>query len=798
MKRNLDALADKGCWISHDRIYAFVSSEHGITEIGYHGLQPVSRNSRIFVLESGVLTFSVRVGSKEIPLQTKVVNWQPTQVQSETTLAEGACSLLIAAHGRTLTLSCSSPLATTALCSMRLAKQGFFSAVHGERTWSPFHQEGSAVVVKFRDNIMLQQWIQRTGPYAGDFMIPESVRRKIFQTMKRSGLATRDDLRPEFQNIDMSLYDAEEVVRFGGEGWAVRETTDAFVFERDLEPGGAVEFSIRCSNTAEVPVSETNEPAGRPVSSTLTLSGFPRIQEFTGTVPGLVDSCIVQDYGIPRACPGRYYWIWAWDALVTMQEALCWGDSPNALRTASFVEQHRDEAGTIPARWTRTLSPLDTPSPGGIEFLEAALAYETYLETNNSHLLDQSFSSFKRIFEVAEQQLLEEGRVKGEGFYPDLLKEFGRTADSAVCMEVGSWYALCRTMENMSRLVGDKNVEERARAAAAAILQKFNEFFWDEKKGFFVDSVNPDAGTKSGFHPLFSLLFLQSSLGLPLVRPHLSEAASFIARTLVTEAGVRILPIGETGPGGEDVLDSWYPHWDLYALKLLRRNGDNDTIMRWLACAEEALSALGYCPEFLDLKGFREDKQDKWARHGSASNLNCVTAWHRALRESVAGFEIDPGGITHIPLSLPIGPVRMEGLHYRRGIWTIESLYNGPFFERLSVDGTIVEGCMKIPASFYTEGSHTVTARYGKTPPAAGFTEIVNANVLSCQRQANAVEVRIEPMGFVEVVVYAPEVPRMLIDGRETPVHWDKAAQTGWLTFSARQVCTLRMEKKQR
>ena len=88
MKRNLESLADKGCWISHDRIYAFISAEHGITEVGYHGRQPVSRNSRILVLESGVLAFSVRAGNKEIPLQTNVVNWQATQVQSETALPE--------------------------------------------------------------------------------------------------------------------------------------------------------------------------------------------------------------------------------------------------------------------------------------------------------------------------------------------------------------------------------------------------------------------------------------------------------------------------------------------------------------------------------------------------------------------------------------------------------------------------------------------------------------------------------------------------------------------------------------
>ena len=795
MKRNLESFADKGCWISHDRIYAFISAEHGITEVGYHGRQPVSRNSRILVLESGVLAFSVRAGNKEIPLQTNVVNWQATQVQSETALPEGMCSLLIIARGRTLSASCSSALTATAHCSVRLAKQSLYSEVHGERTWSPFHLEGSAVVVKFRDRIMLQQWIRRTGPYAGDFMIPETVRHKIFKTVKRSGLATRDDLRPEFRNTDLPLYDAEEWIRFGGEGWSIHETTDAFVFERDLEQGESVEFSIRCSDTAEIQGSEINKPARQPVSLALTLPGFPHVEEFTGTVSGLVDSCIVHDHGIPRACPGRYYWIWAWDALVTMNEALRWGDHAKALQTAQFIEHHRDVNGRIPARWTRSLQPLDTPSPGGIEFLQASLVYEIFLETNDEEILKQFFPSFKTLFEASERQLLREGLIMGEGFYPDLLSAFGRTADSAVCMEVGSWYAFCRILENIARRIGDHDLEERTTVAAAAIAEHFGTRFWDEEAGFVLDSVDPGAGGRSRFHPLFALLFLQSPPGLTLIRPHLRASAAFIAREFVTDAGIRVVPSGESGTSGEDVLDAWYPHWDFYALRILRRAGDAASIMRWLAQAETALSRLGYCPEFLSLNGFRENAADKWERHGSASNLNGVTAWSRTLRESIAGFEFGPGGITHIPLSLPLPEVRMEELRYRGGSWTIETKYGGPRVESFTVDGTVLEGCMKIPSSFYTKGDHRVSVRYGNRPSTACFMEIVNAKVLSSKRLADAVEAEIEPLGFVEVVVFSPEEPLLLINGRPTPVNWDRNTGTGWGALTARSICTLRMER---
>ncbi|MEX2116445.1 MAG: hypothetical protein WEB37_06135 [Bacteroidota bacterium] len=796
MKRNTGSLTDKGCWISHDRIYAFVSAEHGITEVGYHGLQPVSRNSRILVREAGVLTFSIRLDGSDHALQTEVIDWEPTRIKSETVLPNGTCSLVIAAAGRRLAGRFSANAKGPVTACVQLAKQAAFHMVHGERTWTPFRQESGKVVTSFRDSIMLQPWLRRTGPYAGDFLIPDPIRKKIFSTTKRSGLATPADLRPEFRDADFALYDAEGFVAFGGDEWTTRESGEFWIFERTIDPHDTAEFTVLFSDKANYSPAEHRPPVGHTLQSRLHLPGFPHFEDFIETVPGLVDSCIVQDYGIPRACPGRYYWIWAWDSLVTMQEALRWGDHRNVVRTTRFIEQHRDEEGRIPSRWTRSLSPLDTPSPGGIEFLHAALAYEAFLETNDVTLLKLSFPSYKTRFEAAEQELLREGLVRGEGFYPDLLSAFGRNDQSSVCMEVGSWYAFSRILENMARLIGERDLEERAGEAASAIARNFSSRYWDTNAGFFTDSI--DVGAKSGspFHPLFALLFLQSPLGLSLIRPHIREAAAFIERELVTKAGIRVIPLRETGPTGEDVLDSWYPHWDFYALKVLRRAGRTGAIMQWLECAEEVLRELGYCPEFLALKGFRELLPEKWEHHGSASNLNCVTSWHRSIREAIAGFEFDPGGITHIPLSLPLNRVRMEGCVWRGGTWTFETRYDGHHFESLSIDGTIIEGCLKIPSVYHTKGNHTVTARYGNTPMLPCFAEIMNAAVLSSRRLPNAVEVEIEPMGLVETVFFSTEEPRVSVDGRTVPVRWEKTAGLGWFSFSSKKVCVLRLETR--
>ncbi len=85
MLKQLDRLADRSCWISGDRINACIAVDaHGIAEIGYHGVQPVSRNSRMLVRDQGVLSLGI-IGSdgreEAVPLAS--VDWHPHKVSVE-------------------------------------------------------------------------------------------------------------------------------------------------------------------------------------------------------------------------------------------------------------------------------------------------------------------------------------------------------------------------------------------------------------------------------------------------------------------------------------------------------------------------------------------------------------------------------------------------------------------------------------------------------------------------------------------------------------------------------------------
>ena len=136
MNINLDNHPDAGCWISDDRVNAFVSARSGgVAEVGFHGLQPVSRNSRLLVFPGGVLTVSVRTGTA-LPFPCTTVDWSPGSVVTFARSKETEYRLQISASVRSLILRVSGPPEKSADVVARFQFRSLFTDVHGERTWS--------------------------------------------------------------------------------------------------------------------------------------------------------------------------------------------------------------------------------------------------------------------------------------------------------------------------------------------------------------------------------------------------------------------------------------------------------------------------------------------------------------------------------------------------------------------------------------------------------------------------------------------------------------------------------------
>lgn len=793
---NLNSLADRSSWISDDRVNALISDRtHGIEEIGYHGKQPVSRNSRIFrgVEDEGVLSFFVQDAMDSwTPVSFEEIHWYPAGARCVHRLAGGSLLIDIEAHQRSIVISIETHSTAPVRFRIRFNLNALFSDVRGTRTWSSPRKEENNLFLSCRDLILSNEWLRKTGPYAGDFLIPEPMRRKLFTRRCRSGLATLEDVRPELRDVPIPLYDAEVFCRLGGDGFTLEVNGTTAVFETALQRGkqparfivqfGDAPKQVESGLPRDVNLIRNRHRydtirAGSPV---LGMEAYQHVREFVTTVPGLVESCKVSDYGMTRACPGAYYFIWAWDNLVTAREMSRWGDFEGMQRIADFINRHRDIDGSIPGRWTRSLEPLDTPPKGGLEFLHTLLTLDYAVQSGDRKVLREAYPFALRHFNEVEAKLDARGNFANIGFYPDLPSQFGRTEQSAVAMEVAAFYSFSRTLECISLSLEEAEVAARCGKIAEKIQSGFLQTFWDREKDFLIDSIDTGTGEKNRTFPMFSLLFLQTPPGRRLLHGKEEQAAAFIERSMQTEHGFRMVPEWDSKRTSEPVMNSWYPHWDIYPLMLFRREGRVDAIMRWLKGAEETLGALGYCPEFLSLEGFDAGQSDRWLKHGAVSNLNCVTGWYRSVLEGIIGLEFDAGGITVVPLALPLGTVRFSGLKDRRTTFDIVIDNGGPHLHGLRLDGSPLEGCLKIPMTVYDGGQHTLEIMYSDQP-ASGmcFSELVNAEVLSVSSREDCVEVMVNGFGLCDIAFQCPKGARFSIDGQDQDYEWDEQKKRG-------------------
>jgi hypothetical protein len=787
MKRNQSGYADGSCWISGDRVNACISARvHAITEFGFHGLQPVSRNSRMLVHPAGMLTCALReISGDETPFEFSSVDWEPRRITGIATFHEGIVEYEILAARRALHVFVRGNCADGQLV-VRFPLDACFSDVRGERTWDAPAKHAERLVLCSRDRIELGPWMKITGPYAGDFLIPEQWRRLIFSKPIRSGLATRDDLRPEYRDSSLTIYDARTWIVLEGCSGTVELKDDiaTFVIPAEQLSPDLPAFSIRGSETnpsntdadgldlSAIEQLRRDAASLAQSSPVLKCAALPGLSAFMGTAPALVSSATVRDVGMTRATPGAYYWLWAWDNLVTGQEALRWGAHDLAGSIVRYVNVHRDIDGRIPARWTRADEPMDTPPHGALEFLLLHLAYEHALATGDTRdLLSVYPNAVAHLNRVLADH--HDGLVQGLSFYPDRPVAFGRSVKSVVALEVGCLYSFSRLLDNVAVWLGDAAVAGKSRLLAREIENAFAAKFWDEQTGFIVDSFDAMSGIRNASYPLFSLLFLQSTLGLPLVRGHLSAMSRFLDGRLLTNVGTRMLPQRDERRSGEDALGSWYPHWDIYLLKLCRRAGRTQAIERWAANAERVLERLGYVPEFVVLDGLTADPGPAWLHHGAVSNLNCVTGWYRCVVEALCGIELDPGGMSVVPLGLGIGPVLLRGLNVRGTLWDIAVQHEGEHLQEIRVDGEALTGCLKVPARFQDRRSHELVIRYGKPPSVPVILEASNAEVLDSHQRGGHTELRIRSLGMTDVVIDLAERVQCQLDGNVVNIERD-------------------------
>ncbi len=784
---------DKKVWISDDRISASLTDQcQGIGQIDFHGIQPVSRNAKLLASREGVLRFCFFFEKPEsastIPM--KDIKLFPFGAEIFCRLEDAELRLKIDVNHNTLSASC-----RVKLINGLKGKVGFqvlwnpgsmTTDVHGERTWKPVVSRSSRLQLHALDKIYLNQWLERSGDYQGDFLIPEGWRRLIFKRRCISGTARKSDLRLPYRGKPLLLYNADTWIILEGENYVIsRSDADAVVFTQEAIVNDSwksdhfmIRFSTRPPECTGVGENKTRSSFSRQTKRYRQLDSrlprlhcrrWPAVEAFFNLYPLIVESARVQDYGMMRACPGTYYWIWAWDNLVTLQSMMFWGDHLNIRSMIDFMRINRDLDGSIPMRWSRHLEPMDSRGFGAIDFLFAKAVMGLYNETLDKSVLYANYTTMYMTFQNMCELVQDRGFFPSIGMYPDLPEKMGRHESSLVCIDQSAFYSFCRLIAKAADTLGDDLTVERAYNIQSLIEEHFEDYFWDNSKGFLYDSYDPAVRKAVKSYPLFSLLFYESAMGNRLLRGKEKRVAQFVSTQLLTPHGVQLTPDWDIYHNTEPAMSSWYPHWDFPAIKMLSKTGDFDSIHRWLQLVETCFQRLGYCPEFV-ARG-----EPLGSVHGAAWNLNCGSGWYNALLRALVGVDFDGNGLTIMPTEYRC---ELKNLCYRGGRWNIKTEGQGRYISTLLVDNDEIKYLYKIPSSHYSPGDHDICVRYEKNPNPDPVLFETDAKVINAVRREKRIQYQISGTGPAEAL-FSGKAKRITLD--EIPLTKKFLTDSTWM-----------------
>jgi hypothetical protein len=804
---DLTKIFDKGVWISDDRVTALISSKiKGIAQVDYHGKQPVSRNARVFLDTSGVFKFVININhngknyKKEISFDK--IYWSPDRIKTLLNINKirFELNIVLANDSLILLLEAENNSSQVSLVDFDIiwSKKSQTTDVQGSREWKESDIGKNYIGVIANDKIIINEWLKRTGDYQGDFLIPEKIRRKIYKTHKLSGQAKYEDLKNEYKDKKVFLYNSFIHALMGGKGVKIKDVKDRIIFRysKTLNPKQQYKFnsfilSFGDSGSAlrrkfdsmikdDKRYFQILEKLKRETKRTLPkilIEGHPEISDFFTTVPGIIESAEVKSFKMIRACASSYYWLWAWDGMVTARALSIWNNLELQKGIIDFIKDHRDIDGSIPQQWTRLLEPMDNRGFGVHDFLLALLMINHYSSASNIKVLKENYPQLLYSLKEIYKKCNTNGIYTTIGMYPDLPLKLGRDKNGFTAMEEASLYSFSILLQNVAYLLGDSPSVEKSNELIEKLKKNFIKLFFDSRKKFVVDFIDKDF-QQNKTYPLYSLLFLLYPLGISLIREKLEEIAEFILENHFEKSGIALLPKWDKNRLSETATSSWYPFWDILVVKVFRRTNNGPAIKRWLELVGSCYGYFGFCPEYVSLETEVSGKMN-WKSRGTPWNLNCTAGWYQSIIEGVFGIEEDVGGITYIPTEPIFRKQKLSGV-YLRGIKTdLEICGKGQFVKNIIINTEKLTGILKIPNKYFESGNIDIKINHCEEMPEIMIKEINGGAVRNYQNLNKEILVEFEGFGYVEIVFISKLKPELIIDDVKIAYEWNSKNSAG-------------------
>ena len=491
--------------------------------------------------------------------------------------------------------------------------------------------------------------------------------------------------------------------------------------------------------------------------------------------PPTLKSLFVEDIpGTARASSGGY-WVWGWDTLTCPDVHLLSGQAGFARDVLRFYRDTAHPKWGVGHQFT-----MDQPPRVRIPMaFSAQMMYVIFLYQYGIHSGDQSawreFYPFaKKIFQSSLAAINGRGMGEGPALWPDLPFLCGHTGNDISVFNNSIQYQGMRCIEELAAVLGDGKVLDEARRICRLMEENFVPTFWDEKRGYFADSVDSKTGEQRPSYPAHALLWMTSFLS-DLVSPEkLAACAAFLAENHMTPRG--FLPYPRWDPSfdgdGNQTGQVWPTH-DMFVMRCQAVAGRQEILKGWIDSSDWYWKQLayieGYSAQTVNDSGTPDNI-------GSKMNFFGTKTTYMAFLTGCAGVHFDSGGIT---LSEGLArPLEISRLPFRKASLHLSLKGRGKFARKLVANGKPVVGSMKIPITLL-KGSVEVE-RTDKAPAHPVILSLYGAEIR---------KVAIGRAGRLHAVVfgntpawlryYSRKPAKVLLEGREISGQYDPATREG-------------------
>ena len=426
-------------------------------------------------------------------------------------------------------------------------------------------------------------------------------------------------------------------------------------------------------------------------------SPYEYLNNFFGLVPLYHETLKIKSYPGAIRAKSRQYWVWAWDGMTSNQSTCYFGDSGFVKEMLEFYENTADpEKGIVHAFKTNMEAAAFCRVPGQSMYI--TLLYQYYCFTQDMETLKKHYPFAVKIIKLIESR---GGMPVGMSMYPDIPELTGETGDDFSAFNTTWYYCAVRGLEELAQAMGDDETAKVLLETRTLIEDNFLKLFFNENKGFIVNSVDATSLAQRNSYGSNSVKWENKFLSA-LLDPIKESALRFYEEHMVTRSGLRPAPLWDNAFDGDAYsLHCWWPVMGHYYTRLINACNRPDLIRQYIGYIEHWSRKLTVPEGIACFVDTDKPDDDNWASILGSWYGYSMRGWYEDIVHSIVGVEISDKGIMFHPYEGE--EMNLLGIYYGDKRFDFYIKGSGTKIAYIEIDGRRIEGRLFLPYGMYKD-----------------------------------------------------------------------------------------------